>query len=476
MYLASLQHAPITSLLRLVCNYTMILPSTLIPKTSMKTPSIFHSGLPLGKNIYQRCLVALATLAVVFTACQDPNFPDPNNPSPSTASLQNLASGVLGSSRGGVAFYTQITAIFGREAYNLDGADPAWTGNLVTGQVDAGGAFLTTPWNTRYATIGNCRNLITAAGTLSASDKAATEGFANTILAYSLLLNLNLTYDNGIKIVFSEDIATPFASRADAFADIVKRLDDAYTSLQQGGSAFPFALTRGYAGFNTPTTFGRFNRALRARVAAYMGDYATVTTALNASFLSEAGDLTTGVYHVYSTTSGDLLNPIYEPPTAASVKFVAHPSFITDAEAGDKRVAAKVIKRPAAVALNGLSSEYGITVAKSNIDPFPLIRNEELILLKAEAALLGASPNYAEGTRLLNIVRKSAGLSDLPTLTASNALNALIKERRYSLFVEGGHRWIDARRFNRLGGLPIDRTGDAPPSSLPRPVTEVSGS
>ena len=62
------------------------------------------------------------------------------------------------------------------------------------------------------------------------------------------------------------------------------------------------------------------------------------------------------------------------------------------------------------------------------------------------------------------------------TLTAANALNALIKERRYSLFVEGGHRWIDARRFNRLGSLPIDRTGDAPPTSLPRPVPEVPGS
>lgn len=442
----------------------------------MKTPLIFRNGFPLGNPIYQHCLVAIIALVVLLASCQDPNFPDPNNPSPSTASIQNLASGVMGSSRTGVAFYTQITSIFGREAYFLDGADPAWTGSLVTGQVDAGGAFLNTPWNARYATIGNCRNLISAAAGLSASDKAATEGFANTMIAYSLLLNLNLTYDNGIKIIFSEDAATPFASRADAFTDIIKRLDDAYASLQQGGGAFPFALTKGYIGFSTPTTFARFNRAIRARVAAYVGDYSTASTALSASFLNETGDLATGVYHVYSTTSGDVLNPIYEPPTAASVKFVAHPSFVADAETGDSRVATKIVKRATAVALGGLSSQYGITFAKSNTDPFPIIRNEELILLKAEAALLGSSPNYTEGTRLLNIVRKAAGLSDLPTLTAANALNALIKERRYSLFVEGGHRWIDARRFNRLGSLPVDRTGDAPPVSLPRPVSELSGS
>ena len=33
----------------------------------------------------------------------------------------------------------------------------------------------------------------------------------------------------------------------------------------------------------------------------------------------------------------------------------------------------------------------------------------------------------------------------------------LLKQRRYSLIFEGGHRGIDARRFNPLGDLPLDQ-------------------
>ena len=36
-------------------------------------------------------------------------------------------------------------------------------------------------------------------------------------------------------------------------------------------------------------------------------------------------------------------------------------------------------------------------------------------------------------------------------------ITELLKQRRYSLMFEGGHRWIDARRFNRLGDLPLDQ-------------------
>jgi hypothetical protein len=65
--------------------------------------------------------------------------------------------------------------------------------------------------------------------------------------------------------------------------------------LAAGGGAFPFALPSGFTGFETPATFVLFNRALRARVAVYTGDYAGALTALAGSFLNTGGPLDQGV-------------------------------------------------------------------------------------------------------------------------------------------------------------------------------------
>jgi len=71
----------------------------------------------------------------------------------------------------------------------------------------------------------------------------------------------------------------------------------------------------------------------------------------------------------------------------------------------------------------------------------------------------------------INTVRAAAGLGTI-TLTASNAIDQLLHERMYSLFLEG-HRWVDVRRFNRLDQLPIDRSGDKIFRQFPRPLDEV---
>jgi hypothetical protein len=40
-------------------------------------------------------------------------------------------------------------------------------------------------------------------------------------------------------------------------------------------------------------------------------------------------------------------------------------------------------------------------------------------------------------------------------VTQAALLDELLYNRRYSLLFEGGHRWIDARRFGRLAQLPL---------------------
>lgn len=288
-------------------------------------------------------------------------------------------------------------------------------------------------------------------------------------------MNLNLTNENGIKIGYSPDPAAfPFVSKAEGFAEINRLLDEAYTSLTSEGAAFDFRLSSGFAGFNTPTTFARFNRALRARTAAYTGDYAACLTSLSNSFLTEvntAAGMRVGVYHVYSTAAGDLLNPVFEPPATATRFFAQRDFFSQNQDTATDTRLSKVFFRSPAVSNYGVSSNYAVSVYASNTAPVAIIRNEELLLLRAEARI--KTGDFAGALADLNRVRQAAGVADYTTIAdETDGINKLLYERRYSLFCEG-HRWIDMRRFNRLNELPIERTGDVVAVNFPRPLTEI---
>jgi hypothetical protein len=91
-------------------------------------------------------------------------------------------------------------------------------------------------------------------------------------------------------------------------------------------------------------------------------------------------------------------------------------------------------------------------VYSTNVTPLPIIRNEELILMRAEANIgLG---NRSAAIADLNFVRtNSGGLAPLATDFSGDLITELLYDRRYSLFFEYGHRWVDSRRYNRLGEL-----------------------
>ena len=427
-------------------------------------------------------------------ACDSLDFKDPNAPGTDTASFQTLVTGIEGGMRIVIDQYLKVVSIWGREAYFFEPADPRFTGELLHGPLDPNGFLLTNTWAARYRTVANAEALIARGSSdpvLSTAEKNAVTGFGKTIKAYQLLINLNYTFENGIVLNISDDVRTPEVGKSEAFAFITQLLDDGFTELQGGADAFPFELTSGFADFNTPATFAQFNRGIRARVAAYIAsesgsasDWQTVLDALGNSFLDTGGDMKTGAYHLFSTALGDRTNNIFEVPTASFVKFRAHPSFKADAEPNDLRFSSKVLDRTGdsdftpEFGATDLSSALVIRITNSPTDRLPIIRNEELILLRAEANIgLG---NFGPAQADINVVRTAAGLPSV-TIDASNALDQLLFERRYSLFAEG-HRWIDMRRYNRLDQLPIDRTGDAnrPDDQVfqqwPIPLNELPGS
>lgn len=433
----------------------------------------------------------IALLLVALTAC-DLEVGDLNNPgldeleeNPTPSAVSAAATGLLIYSRLDYAEangYISMLGIVGRESYNFDAADPRYiTEMLAADQLDPGSPrFGGNFWSVPYRNIRNANIVLNATDKVAGFEDAELEairGFTKTIQALDLLIVINTRHDNGAVIDTNRPLGAelaPIEDREVVLDYIGDLLDEAAAHLEAGGDVFPFPLSSGFEGFDTPDTFLLFNRALRARVAVYAGDYQLALGALGESFISAdpaMPNLDVGVYHVYSTGSGDRLNGLVDP------NIFAHPDIVTDAEMKadgmiDDRVAAKIFTKDEPRTVQGLTSDLGFAAYQSPSAPAPIIRNEELILLRAEANI--GLDNLTEAADDLNFIRvHSGGLEPRADLDASNIEDELLHQRRYSLLFEGGHRWIDMRRFGRLDELPIDVEGHTVHEQFPIPVEET---
>ena len=427
-------------------------------------------------------------IMAALTSCQIQEFSDLNGPEVDAfgenltrGDLQDLIGGILYSSRLRLGTYYDDCGVIGREYWRFSGSDPRFTTDLLGGDnsvLDNNTFYITGPWASRYLTVKNA-NLILGfidgqdlSAQFTAQEINATKGFLKTFIAYELLLNLNLTYDNGIRVdVADENDLGPFVSRNDALAAIRAQLASGSTDLAAGGGSFPFVLSSGFAGFESPAAFNQVNNALAARVAAYQGDNAGILASLANSFLDlGAGNLNSGIYYTFSEDQTDIPNPLFISVggSSASQARVVQPSFLTDAEAGDSRLS-KTAQLPAPITLDDLTGDFIVNRYVGNDASIPIIRNEELVLLYAEG---NVNSNPGEAVNAINIIRGAAGLADYagPTDSAS-LINEILNQRRYSLYAEG-HRWIDMRRFDKLDELPLDRPEDDIWDQFPIPLTE----
>lgn len=443
---------------------------------------------------YIRSIIATtsvaAMIAVGSSSCKIDEQVDPNFPSVSAIEanatvdeLNNLVSGMESGMRNRFDTYLDGVCVIGREYYRFSGSDPRFTSDLLgkaSAVLDPNTFYTTNPWADRYRVVRDgwiLRHAIdNTSAALTDEQKNGYRGYAKTIQALELLYNLNMQYDNGIRLV--DDVEDPenlgpFTSDYQACVQgLIDLLDDGYSDLQNGGDAFVFTLSSGFTGFNTPSSFGQFNRALAARLKLYHNDWQGTLDDLNQSFFNFGGDLTTGAYMVYSTAGGDIVNDAFTPlgsSPGANARCVQK-DVVPDAELGDNRVVTKMILRSDTAFNDGLSSTYDVWVYKSNEDPICIIRNEELILIYAEAN--NENGNSTEAVNAINVIRESAGLPDYSGAVTQDALrDEILNQRRYSLFAEG-HRWIDMRRAGKLGELPIDRPDDDVWVKFPIPASE----
>ena len=443
--------------------------------------------------------VLLVLFVMGFLGCDlvDPNrIDDPNNPSVSEvlnnanqAQLQNLVSGLQVRHRNSAAGAMDFIGSFGREVYPMYASDPRfmgqWLGLSEGANAETDPSFYSNAqvWTTPYLAIKQANILIESVNNtdnITDQQKSGYLGVAKTFKAFQYLIPLvTQSEENGIRIDVNDPLNPgPFQPYNEALTQIRNLLDQAQTDLQNAGNNFSFELTSGLSDFNTPSTFINLNRAIDARAAIYEEDWEGALQSLQDAqpfFELAEGEavMNKGAEFVY-TGPPDAFNPYYYPENAATNQIVmVHPSMIADAESGDERVDNKFFQRNTPVTVGGKSASYQDNRFESNTDPFPWLSNQELILIYAEAkAQRNQGTDLADAVTAINYVRNTWGLNDFTSTNQDAVIDQVLFERRYSLWGEFGHRWIDAKRYDRLDQLPAD--GGTIYGYIARPLSEIN--
>ncbi len=436
------------------------------------------------KNIFQHKLMRYPLIWVLFlalcsTSCSFDEQIDPNRPSlegvltnASQNQLNNLVVGIEATMRNGHGIRTTGSGTMARELYLFD-ADPRNTGDLLGANgasLDNNSFYSTAPWAGSYRAVKNANILLESlefTNAVTDEQKAGYRGFAKTVIAYSLIEVLK-SYNRARVDVSDPDNLGPILEFGPALTEIRNILDDALGDLNTPGAEFAFALA-GFDGFDTASDFVQFNRAVAAIAALYDGDKAGALTALDQSYFDLNGDLTTGPKHVFSLGSGDATNDLFKITDNNGDQIIVHDSWISDAEAGDTRVTSKASVRANPTSQDGLNGTHQTELYDTNVSSIDIIRNEELILVYAEANIPSDLP---EAETALNVIRNAAGLPDYAgAQTEADLTTEMLNQRRYSLWCEN-HRMFDLRRYGLSNSLPIDRAGDQIFNVFPTPLTE----
>ena len=421
----------------------------------------------------KKYLAPLVVGVALLGACKDTPFvPDLNNPSVagltgsplSRLSLQNLITGYHDAQRASLgnapASYIVFAEQMARDAYRTDASEPRYLNEFLNGTPDpsafsGGGVFTGFTRDIRAANTILAVLPSAPASEVTDAQKTATRGMVKTLKAIDYYKGLEYRDSLGFPIELDRAITEPLAPivcKPKVLAFISALLDSANTDLLAGGSSFPSVLPPGFAGFNTPATFSKFNRGWKGKVELYRAlehlaptgatGFQNAITALNSSFIntSDAAQIGNGVYFTFSVATGDTPNQLVDG------NLHLNPQVSDSLQPGDLRGSKILPVSPKSI--------QGVTY-KSNFNtslttPTAYLKNEELILLRAQAKVgLG---DLAGALVDVNFVRSaSGGLAPLaPFASATTAIDAILREKRYSLLFESAQRLVDLRAYGRL--------------------------
>lgn len=325
-------------------------------------------------------------------------------------------------------------------------------------------------WNLFYENIYFTNAAIeglTNSNTLTAAVKQQLLGEAYFMRAFSYFYLVNLYGDVPLVLTtnYQENSLMARTSVTTVWPQIIKDLEDARANLNNN-----------YSGANALSGTASTERvrpnkgaatALLARVYLYLGDNANAEnmatevitnttlysiTTLGNTFLKNNNN--EAIWQIQGVTTGWNTHyaRVFVLPAAgpgSSYPVYLNKRLVNAFEAGDKRKDSwisgiKVGNDSFYYAYKYKSATLNATVTEYNT----VFRLAEQYLIRAEARAQQVKLDDAKSD--LNVIRTRAGLGNTTAKTKDELLNAIINERRFELFTEWGHRWLDLKRTNKV--------------------------
>ncbi len=496
-------------------------------RNEIRTRGIERAGLRLTPRLV---LAASLAAGVGATACYNFNISDPNGPTlqgltgaPTMISVDAAVTGAFARARANTPSLIWFVGSMGREGINLSGNNQPDYSEPYYGPL-SGGGDAAGEWGAYYAAIRDANIVIDAAPKapdMSTAQQSLAIGVAQALKALMFMYVVETHADLGAPVDVDRPANAPvpdFVNEDAVYATILATLDSSLANLASGSSTnFTFPMPPGFSTVaSTPAGFAQFVEALEAKAlclrataaitdakgggspGAAPGYYTAALADIKKSFYvaNSFGAGQPSVLFDYSSNPGDSPNTLSDPITG--VTFFADTFNLTDAQLQkpgvlDQRALNKIVSISTVTGatpqiLGGIPQlpgwlKFTIYLNNGSVNTaaqIPIIKNEELALLKAEAEI--GTGDFADAIADLNSVRQ--GVGGLPAysgpMTQAGLTTELLYNRRYSLLWEQGARWIDARRFGQLGTIepgwnPANYTGFPPPvvpSRMPIPYTE----
>ena len=447
----------------------------------------------------RKYIATLIAGVALMGACKDSTaVPDFNNPSyqdilgkPLTRlTLQNLVTGFHDAQRASLGIAPASYIMYGeemaRDAYRTDASEPRYINEFLNGTPDPGAFSGSGNWTNfmRDIRAGNTILAVLASAApaeVTAQEQTGIRGMVQTMKAIDYYKTLEYRDTVGVPIDLDHplgDALAPLVCKPKVLAFISALLDSGNTNLLAGGTKFASTLPPGFAGFNTPATFALFNRAWKGKVELYRAlDHTSPTgaagftaaiNAINSSYIdtSDPANIGKGVYFTFSTAPGDTPNQLVDG------NLHLNPQVSDSLQAGDLR-GAKIVTLASSSTIQGVTYRSNFKVTQ--VQPIAYLKNEELILLRAQAKV--GLNDLAGALADVNFVRAaSGGLGPLaPFADATAAIDAILREKRYSLLFESAHRLVDLRAYGRLNNTFFKKelAGDIFLKALPIPQNEA---
>lgn len=329
-------------------------------------------------------------------------------------------------------------------------------------------------WDAPYYEIYMANTILDGISTskgISTGMKDRLEGEAKFLRAFSYFYLVNLFGDVPLALTtsYNLNLNLPRTSVDKVYQQIIKDLVDAQALLKEN-----------YLGIDNTTIStdrSRINKAaataMLARVYLYTGNWAKAEAAtdqlidnplyqlspLGLVFLKNSQEAIWQLSNDNTNAAEGSIFTITTRPRNSALR----PEFVQGFEDTDLRKSVWIANKTIQGVIYYYPTKYNTTKNVLPVTEYSMVlRLAEQYLIRAEARI--QQENISDGIADLNLLRKRARpaatgflpfpLPDLPgNLDKSEALRAVEQERKFELFTEWGHRWLDLKRTNRANAI-----------------------